>query len=62
MLQLDRLTITQGDFRLTADWTAPAGSRIAVMGPSGAGKSTLLSVISGFFAHSSGRVLWLGRT
>ena len=57
MLQLDRLTITQGDFRLAADWTAPAGSRIAVMGPSGAGKSTLLSVISGFFAQTSGRVL-----
>lgn len=58
MLQLDRLTITQGSFNLTADWTAPAGSRIAVMGPSGAGKSTLLSVISGFFAQTSGRVLW----
>ena len=61
MLQLDRLTITQGDFRLTADWAAPAGSRIAVMGPSGAGKSTLLSVISGFFAQTSGRVLWQGQ-
>lgn len=61
MLQLDRLTITQGDFRLTADWTAPAGSRIAVMGPSGAGKSTLLSVISGFFAQTSGRVVWQGQ-
>jgi len=61
VLQLDRLTITQGDFRLAADWTAPAGSRIAVMGPSGAGKSTLLSVISGFFAQTSGRVLWQGQ-
>lgn len=61
MLQLDRLTITQGDFRLAADWSAPAGARIAVMGPSGAGKSTLLSVISGFFAQTSGRVLWRGQ-
>ena len=61
MLQLDRLTITQGDFRLTADWAAPAGSRIAVMGPSGAGKSTLLSVISGFFDQTTGRVLWQGQ-
>ena len=61
MLQLDRLTITQGSFRLTADWSVPAGSRIAVMGPSGAGKSTLLSVISGFFPQTSGRVLWQGR-
>lgn len=60
MLHLDHLTITQDDFRLTADWSAPPGSRIAVMGPSGAGKSTLLSVISGFFPQSSGRVLWNG--
>ena len=61
MLQLDRLTITQGDFRLTADWSAPAGRRVAVMGPSGAGKSTLLSVIAGFFPQASGRVLWQGQ-
>ena len=61
MLHLDHLTITQGAFRLTADWSAPAGARIAVMGPSGAGKSTLLSVISGFFPQASGRVLWNGQ-
>lgn len=60
MLQLDRLTITQGGFRLAADWSADAGSRIAVMGPSGAGKSTLLSAIAGFLAPASGRVLWGG--
>jgi thiamine transport system ATP-binding protein len=60
MLQLDRLFITQGSFRLTADWQAEAGARIAVIGPSGAGKSTLLSVIGGFFAARSGRVLWNG--
>lgn len=61
MLQLDRLTITQGDFHLIADWSAPAGHRIAVMGPSGAGKSTLLSVIAGFFPQTSGRLLWQGQ-
>ena len=61
MLQLDRLTITQGGFQLTADCSATSGSRIAVMGPSGAGKSTLLSVISGFFPQTSGRVLWQGQ-
>jgi len=60
MLTLERLTILQGDFRLTADWQAEAGARIAVIGPSGAGKSTLLSVIGGFFAPQSGRVLWQG--
>lgn len=60
MLHLDNLIITQGAFRLTADWQAAKGARIAVIGPSGAGKSTLLSVIGGFFAPASGRVLWDG--
>lgn len=60
MLTLDQLTITQGDFRMTADWQVTAGARIAVIGPSGAGKSTLLSVIGGFFAPQSGRVVWQG--
>lgn len=61
MLQLDRLTLAQGTFRLTADWSAPPGSRIAVMGPSGAGKSTLLSAIAGFLAPTEGHILWQGR-
>lgn len=61
MLQLDRLTLVQGTFRLTADWSAPPGSRIAVMGPSGAGKSTLLSALAGFLAPTEGRILWQGR-
>lgn len=60
MLHLDQLIITAGDFHMTADWQAKAGARIAVIGPSGAGKSTLLSVIGGFFAPKSGRVLWDG--
>lgn len=61
MLHLDRLTIEQPGFRLTADWQAEPGARIAVIGPSGAGKSTLLSVIGGFFAPAAGRVLWAGQ-
>lgn len=61
MLQLDCLTYRQDDFHLTADWSAPAGSRIAVMGPSGAGKSTLLSMIAGFIEPTGGRVLWQGQ-
>lgn len=61
MLELDRLVITQDDFRLTADLTVPTGARIAVVGPSGAGKSTLLSVISGFFPAESGRIRWQGQ-
>ena len=60
MLQLDRLTLTQGDFTLAADWSAKAGDRIALIGPSGAGKSTLLSAIAGFLPPSAGRILWQG--
>lgn len=61
MLQLDHLTLTQGSFRLTADWSAPPAARVAVMGPSGAGKSTLLSAIAGFLKPSQGRILWQGQ-
>jgi thiamine transport system ATP-binding protein len=60
VLQLDRLTYVHDDFHLTADWSANAGDRIAIMGPSGAGKSTLLSMIAGFLKPTSGRVLWHG--
>ncbi len=60
MLRLDGLDLRQDDFRLTADWQAEPGARIALIGPSGAGKSTLLSAIAGFFPPVSGRVLWNG--
>jgi thiamine transport system ATP-binding protein len=60
MLALERLLITQGDFRLEADLTVPAGTICAIVGPSGAGKSTILNVIAGFFAAAEGRVLWNG--
>ncbi|VDC23233.1 thiamine ABC transporter ATP-binding protein [Pseudogemmobacter humi] len=61
MLRLDELLLTQGDFRLAADWQVPPGARIALIGPSGAGKSSLLAAIAGFYAPASGRVLWDGR-
>ena len=61
MLQLDHLALTQGDFHLTADWSAEPGARIAVIGPSGAGKSTLLAAIAGFLAPTAGRILWQGQ-
>lgn len=61
MLVLEKIVITQDDFRLTADFALATGARVAVIGPSGAGKSTLLSVISGFFPAASGRILWQGR-
>jgi thiamine transport system ATP-binding protein len=61
MLTLEKIVIRQGAFVLRADFSVPAGARVAVIGPSGAGKSTLLDVISGFFAPESGRVLWNGQ-
>jgi thiamine transport system ATP-binding protein len=61
VLQLDRLTLAQGSFSLTADWSVPAAARIALMGASGAGKSTLLSAIAGFLAPTAGRILWDGQ-
>jgi thiamine transport system ATP-binding protein len=61
VLQLDRLNLTQGAFRLTADWSAGPGQRVAIMGPSGAGKSTLLSAIAGFFAPTGGAIRWNGQ-
>jgi thiamine transport system ATP-binding protein len=60
MLRLDGLDLRQGEFRLSADWEVPAGSRIAVIGPSGGGKSTLLSAIAGFLPPHAGRILWAG--
>lgn len=61
MLHLDHLSLVQGTFRLSADWVAEPGSRIAVMGPSGSGKSTLLSALAGFLEPESGRILWDGQ-
>lgn len=61
MLELQGVTIIQGAFRLTADFSIAKGARVAVIGPSGAGKSTLLSVIADFFPAERGRILWEGR-
>lgn len=61
MLHLDRLTLAQDGFHLTADWQLAAGQIAAVIGPSGAGKSTLLAAIAGFFAPASGQIRWDGQ-
>jgi len=61
MLRLDGVRWSEGDFNLSADWSADAGERIAVIGPSGAGKSTLLALIAGFLAPRAGRITWQGR-
>ncbi|MCB2134554.1 MAG: ATP-binding cassette domain-containing protein [Rhodobacteraceae bacterium] len=60
MLTLEHVLIRQDDFSLTADFSIPAGARVAILGPSGAGKSTLLGTIVGFVVPERGRILWLG--
>ncbi len=60
MLELDKVIIQQGDFRLEADIQVKAESITAVLGPSGAGKSTLLAAIAGFVPINAGRILWGG--
>lgn len=61
MLTLENVAITQGSFRLTADWLVPAAARLALIGPSGAGKSTLLLAIAGFLPLAAGRIGWAGQ-
>ena len=60
MLTLDGLSLTSGDFTLTADLSIAPGQIVAVIGPSGAGKSTLLNAIAGFLTPVQGRILWGG--
>ena len=61
MLNVEGLTIQQGDFRLHADFEIEPGARVAVLGPSGAGKSTLLGAIGGYVPLAQGRVVVNGR-
>ena len=41
--------------------SVPAGELRAIIGPNGAGKTTLFNLISGFFAPSSGSIIFAGR-
>ncbi|MBU3028813.1 thiamine ABC transporter ATP-binding protein [Paracoccus marinaquae] len=61
MLELRDISVIRADYALRASMTVPRGARIAVIGASGAGKSTLLSLIGGFLAPDSGRILWDGQ-
>ena len=40
--------------------SVPRGQITALIGPNGAGKSTLINVVSGFYPHQQGRVLFDG--
>jgi thiamine transport system ATP-binding protein len=61
MLTLENIRYEQDGFVLRADFSLRPEARVAVIGPSGAGKSTLLSLIGGFIAPQSGRLLWDGQ-
>ncbi len=60
MLELNAITIRQGDFALSADLNISPGHIVAVLGPSGAGKSTLLAAIAGFTPVETGHIQWQG--
>ena len=61
MLTLENVKYEQDEFALSADFSLRPEARVAIVGPSGAGKSTLLSLIGGFIAPKSGRLLWDGQ-
>ena len=44
------------------DYTAPAGSLVAIVGPNGAGKSTLLKAVLDLIPRVSGRVQFFGQS
>lgn len=55
-VELARVVLRLGNFRLQADVTFPAGCITALIGPSGSGKSSVLSAIAGFLVPESGEV------
>jgi thiamine transport system ATP-binding protein len=61
MIELKALHYRSEDFTADFDFTVERGEFVAVIGPSGAGKSTLLSLIAGFEAPQSGRILLDGK-
>ncbi len=60
-VRCEAVAFSYGETPMLFDVTVPAGGTVALMGPSGSGKSTLLSLIAGFEAPSSGRILIGGK-
>ena len=55
------VTTSVGNFELSVQLSAPAGSVVAVLGPNGAGKSTLLRALAGLTALQAGVITLDGR-
>ncbi len=60
MIKLEEVTFRYDDMMMRFDLAILRDSITAIIGPSGAGKSTLLSLIAGFEAPVSGRILIAG--
>lgn len=60
MITLQNIRYASEGFTADFDFAVARGEFVAVIGPSGAGKSTLLSLIAGFEAPQSGRILLAG--
>ncbi|MGE3877110.1 MAG: ATP-binding cassette domain-containing protein, partial [Parvibaculaceae bacterium] len=61
MIRLENVDFRWEDFRAHFDLAIGKGEFVAIIGPSGSGKSTLLSLIAGFEAPASGRILLDGK-
>jgi thiamine transport system ATP-binding protein len=61
MIRLENLHFRYDDYTADFDFEIAKGEFVAVIGPSGSGKSTLLSLIAGFDAPQSGRILLAGQ-
>ena len=63
LLELDSISRVFGGLTAVSDlsFSVAEGEIRGLIGPNGAGKTTTFNVISGFYAPSSGRVLYQGR-
>jgi iron complex transport system ATP-binding protein len=57
-LELKGVGVRRGERWILRDinWSAPAGSSVAILGPNGSGKSTLARVLSGYIWPTAGEV------
>jgi thiamine transport system ATP-binding protein len=60
MIRLEKIHFRYDDYTADFDFEITKGEFVAIIGPSGSGKSTLLSLIAGFDAPQSGRILLSG--